>query len=243
MTQSNNLSNLNSTKFNNLIKAIDEKYLNNGKDSDDRLVRKNVYTLEINADGTEEFKPVKEIVGSFYSRQVNGKTVLLGAQTKENTKYVTDVETQTGVTDEYFTLKKEATKLKKEKIKLESEINSTNDLTIKTKLDKDLLKVKNELNDTQEFLSSYEGTVKTMKFGDQELSIVNRIAVTQSHIDQINELIDKGEANTNIADSLSLKGRLHVDETGRVLGSTDLELGNMLKNGEPVQGEGYRALD
>lgn len=241
-TENDRVSNLNSTKFNNLIKALDAKYLDDGKDSDDRLVRNNVYMLNVNEDGTETYKKVDEIIGAFYSRQINGKTVLLGAQTKENTKYVTDVETQTGVTDEYFQLKKVSTQLQRNKIELEKQINSTNDSKIKSTLNTDLLKVKGQISDIQEELSSYEGTVKIMKFSDQELSIVNRVAVTQSHISQINELIDKGEINSEIINSLSLKDRLRVGVGGEVIGTSDLKLGNILKDGRPERDQGYRAL-
>ena len=243
LTENEKMSNLNSTKFKNLLRKIDSDYLDNGKDSDDRLVRKDVYTLSVNEDGTESYKHVKEVVGSFYSRNINGKTVLLGAQTKENTKYVTDVETQTGVTDEYFQLKKVSTNLQKEKIELEKQMNSTNDEKVKSTLNRELMKVKEQISNVQEELSSYEGTVKIMKFSDQELSIVNRVAVTQSHISQINELIDKGEVSNDIIDSLSLKGRLHIGAEGKVVGTSDLNLGNILKDGKPEKDQGYRALD
>lgn len=248
LTENNRISNLNSQKFNNLLKAIDAKYLNDGTDSDDRLVRKNVYMVETKEDGTQEYKAVEELVGAFYSRQVDGKTVILGAQSKENTKIVTDVETQTGVTDEYFTLKKSLTNLKKEKIELESAMNSTNDSAVKSSLNKELLKVKNEINQAQDLLSDYDGSVKTMKFSDQELSIINRVAITQSHIDQINELIDKGELELDSINTLSLKGRLIVGADGKVKGTTDFNMGNMLKRTEEgkieaYEGQGYRALD
>lgn len=243
LTGNEKMSNLNSTKFKNLLRKIDSDYLDNGKDSDDRLVRKDVYTLSVNEDGTESYKHVKEVVGSFYSRNINGKTVLLGAQTKENTKYVTDVETQTGVTDEYFQLKKVSTNLQKEKIELEKQMNSTNDEKVKSTLNRELMKVKEQISNVQEELSSYEGTIKIMKFSDQELSIVNRVAVTQSHISQINELIDKGEVSNDIIDSLSLKGRLHIGAEGKVVGTSDLNLGNILKDGKPEKDQGYRALD
>ena len=243
LTQNNRMSNLNSAKFNNLIKEIDKRYLDDGKDSDDRLVRKNVYMFNVNEDGSQTYKKVDEIVGSFYSREINGKTVLLGAQTKENTKYVTDVETQTGVTDAYFQLKKASTQLQKNKIELEKQINSTNDSKIKSSLQKDLMKIKGQISSVQEELSSYEGAVKIMKFSDQELSILNRVAVTQSHISQINELIDKGELNSDIITSLSLRGRLNMGIDGEIIGSSDLKLGNLLKNNKVEQEQGYRALD
>ena len=248
LTENNRISNLNSTKFNNLLKALDEKYLKeNGSDSDDRLVRNNVYMIKTNEDGTQSYEAVKEIVGAFYSRQVEGKTVILGAQTKENTKIVTDVETQTGVTDEYFALKKSLTNLKKEKIELESVMNSTNDEVVKSSINRDLLKVKDKLDDIQDALSDYDGTVKTMKFSDQELSIINRVAITQSHIDQINELIDEGKFDVSAIDTLSLKGRLIIGAEGKIEGTTDFNLGNILenKNGKVIasKDKGYRALD
>ena len=194
-------------------------------------------------DGSTDYELVKEVVGAFYSREIDGKTVLLGAQTKENVKYVTDVETQTGVTDEYFTLKKYSTDLKKKKIGLEQQLNSTNNAKEKSKITKDLLSVKNELSIAQDELAGYEVTVKIMRFGDQELSIVNRIAITQANIDQMNDLMNKGELDANILNSYSLKGRINTNETGRIIGSSDFDLGNKLVNGKPAQGEGFRALD
>ena len=203
--------------------------------------------IKTNEDGTQSYEAVKEIVGAFYSRQVEGKTVILGAQTKENTKIVTDVETQTGVTDEYFALKKSLTNLKKEKIELESAMNSTNDEVVKSSINRDLLKVKDKLDDIQDALSDYDGTVKTMKFSDQELSIINRVAITQSHIDQINELIDEGKFDVSAIDTLSLKGRLIIGAEGKIEGTTDFNLGNILenKNGKVIasKDKGYRALD
>ena len=242
LTKNEAISNLNSTKFNNLLREIDKR-LGVTEDSDDRLVRKNVYMLTTGKDGKEKYELVDEIVGSFHSRQVDGKTVILGAQTKENTKYVTDVETQTGVTDEYFALKKQSTDLKKQKIELERQLNASNDPKVKSNLNDDLIRVKNKLRNIEDILMDYEGTVKTMKFGDQEISILNRIAITQGHVEQISDLMNEGKLGEKVLDAYSLKGRISRDLDGTMVNSSSFNLGNTIKDGKPAREEGIRVLD
>lgn len=242
MTSNNNVSNLNATKFNNLLKAIDAK-LGLTEDSDDRLVRKNVYMLTVGEDGKEEYKLVKEAVGAYYSRNVNGKTVLLGAQTKENIKYVSDVETQTGATDEYFSLKKQSTDLKTKKIELERQLNVTDDPELRSELNDQLIRIKNKLRNTEDTLIDYEGTIKTMRFGDQEVSILNRIAITQSHVDKISDLMNDGQLRNDALDSYSLKGRISRDVDGSIINSTAFGLDNKITKEGAKQGTGIRVLD
>lgn len=242
LTNNDNISNLNSTKFNNLLRAIDEK-LGFKEDSNDRLVRKNVYMLTTGEDGKEKYEFVKEAVGAYYSREINGKTVILGAQTKENLKYVSDAETQTGATDEYFSLKKQSTDLKAQKIDLERQLNVTNDPEARAELNDQLIRVKNKLRNTEDVLINYEGTIKTMKFGDQEVSILNRIAITQSHVDKISDLMKEGQLRDSALDSYSLKGRISRDLDGSIINSTVFNLDNKLTKNGVEQGTGIRVLD
>lgn len=239
LTDTNNLSNLNSEKFNDLLKDIDKQYLagNDDTDSDDRLVRKNVYMMQTNSKGEQELKEVKEIIGAYYSTVMDGKTVILGAQTKENTKIMTDVETQTGVTDEYFMLKKGLTNLKKERIELEAAMQFAKSDVEKSALNKKLIKVKNEINKAQQSLNEYEGAVKTMRVGDQELSIINRIAITQAQVNQINDLIENGELDSSVLDTTLVRGVLQKGQDGSFRGTSEIGLGS----GE--DSEGMRVLD
>ena len=241
LTSSTETSNLNNTKFNNLLRKIDKDYLGS-KNTDESLVRKDVWIPRENKDGKVDLEKVDEIVGSFYTTQRNGKTVILGTQSKENVKYVTDVETQTGVTDEYFVLKKQATDLKKKKIYLERDISSTNDEKVISTLTHELNSVKDALREVETELIPYEGTVKITRVGDQELSILNRMAITQGHVDQMNKLIEKGEFNSDILETGALKGRM-ILAGDTVIGTSSLNLGNTLVDGKPASEPGIRVLD
>lgn len=250
LTDTDNLSNLNASKFNALLREIDARFLkdDNNTDSDNRLVRENVYMFHTEEDGTQVLKEVKEMVGAYYSTIIDGKTVILGAQTKENTKIMTDVETQSGVTDEYFTVKKALTELKKEKIELETALNTTKDNKNRSILNKKLIEVKNEISKIQQDLSQYDDAVKTVRVGDQELSIINRIAITQSQVDSINDLIAENKMDENVLDSMVLRGKIYQGDDGVYRGTSDLGLGNVLKQtadgkNEVGTGDGVRVLD
>ena len=249
-TDTDNLSNLNANKFNALLRELDARYLkdNNNTDSDNRLVRENVYMFQTNDKGEQVLKEVKEMVGAYYSTKIDGKTVILGAQTKENTKIMTDVETQSGVTDEYFAIKKALTNLKKEKIELETALNTAKDDTNKSILNKKLIEVKNEISKVQQDLSQYDDAVKTTRVGDQELSIINRIAITQSQVDSINDLISDNKMDEKVLDDMILRGKIYQGEDGIYRGTSDLGLGNILKQNKDGErevgtGDGIRVLD
>ena len=57
------------------------------------------------------------------------------------------------------------------------------------------MKVKTALRETDDNLAAYSGAVKTMRIGDQELSILERVTITNDHVKQINKLIANEEIN------------------------------------------------
>lgn len=220
-TSSNIVTSLNSKRFGNLIKEIDKQL--DGLNQEDRLILKDVYVMD--SDGN--YKKHNEVFGSFNTTKktikaynedtktfelVQDAKVILSTNTRENVKYVKDAETQTGVNAEYFELKKTSRALKKEKIELEKQIQSTtNNSPEQNKLKLKLLDIKNKINDIDEDIAAYSGAVKTMKFGDQELSILERISVTEAHANKINELIESGEVNSStFLDSVAFRGKVEV---------------------------------
>ncbi len=220
-TGSNIVTSLNSKRFGNLIKEIDKQL--DGLNQEDRLILKDVYVMD--SDGN--YKKHNEVFGSFNTTKktikaynedtktfelVQDAKVILSTNTRENVKYVKDAETQTGVNAEYFELKKTSRALKKEKIELEKQIQSTtNNSPEQNKLKLKLLDIKNKINDIDEDIAAYSGAVKTMKFGDQELSILERISVTEAHANKINELIESGEVNSStFLDSVAFRGKVEV---------------------------------
>ena len=216
----NKTSSLNFEKFSNLIKKIDEKL--DGLDEADRLVTKNVYTL--NSDGKYEHND--EILGSHLTINkdivVNGSLVknakvAIGTNTRENTKYLRDAETQTGVDYIYFQQKNSIKQLKIEKIKLKEQlINADKDEASKIRLR--LMDVDNQLKILKDNLDSYSGGIKTMKFGDQELSILERVSMTDAHVEKIQELIEKGEVKTeSILGAEAFRGKVHLNKDGKLV--------------------------
>lgn len=231
-TGSNIVTSLNSKRFGNLIKEIDKQL--DGLNQEDRLILKDVYVMD--SDGN--YKKHNEMFGSFKTvnktikaydeesktfKLVPDAKVILSTNTRENVKYVKDAETQTGVNAEYFELKKTSRELKKEKINLEKQIQSTtNNSPEQNKLKLRLLDIKNKINDIDEDIAAYSGAVKTMKFGDQELSILERISVTEAHANKINELIESGEVNSStFLDSVAFRGKVEIVD-GKLKFSDDI---------------------
>ena len=231
-TGSNIVTSLNSKRFGNLIKEIDKQL--DGLNQEDRLILKDVYVMD--SDGN--YKKHNEMFGSFKTvnktikaydeesktfKLVQDAKVILSTNTRENVKYVKDAETQTGVNAEYFELKKTSRALKKEKIELEKQIQSTtNNSPEQNKLKLKLLDIKNKINDIDEDIAAYSGAVKTMKFGDQELSILERISVTEAHANKINELIESGEVNSStFLDSVAFRGKVEIVD-GKLKFSDDI---------------------
>lgn len=231
-TNSNYITSLDSERFGNLIRAIDKEL--DGLKQEDRLILKDVYVMD--SDGN--YKKHNEMFGSFKTvnktikaydeesktfKLVPDAKVILSTNTRENVKYVKDAETQTGVNAEYFELKKTSRELKKEKINLEKQIQSTtNNSPEQNKLKLRLLDIKNKINDIDEDIAAYSGAVKTMKFGDQELSILERISVTEAHANKINELIESGEVNSStFLDSVAFRGKVEIVD-GKLKFSDDI---------------------
>lgn len=188
---------LDKDKFSALIKSIDKEL--EGLDESDRLITKDIYIM--NKDGKYEYK--KEIIGSYITTNkdltIDGKfvknaKVALGSNTRENVKYTRDSETQSSVTAEYFEMQKTKKSLRKEKIELEKEMITSNNATQKSAIQQKIMKIDSMIED----IDSQLGSMKTMKFGDQELSILERVSLTEAHVKQIQKMINNGEVNTDV---------------------------------------------
>ena len=189
ISDNNIVTSLDSNKFKALIEEIDSRIIKGEK------------IVTTNAKG-------EKVYGSHI---IVGKDIM-GTNTRETVKYVRDPETQTSITAEYFNLKQESSTLKRKKIELE---------TAKAKGIKineaELTEIKARLRVVQDDLSSYNGAVKEMRFGDQELSIVERIAITDAHASQIQDLIDKGELDTDVLRSTTLGKYVNIDKDGKAI--------------------------
>ncbi|MEG1494751.1 MAG: hypothetical protein RR406_00405 [Bacilli bacterium] len=244
LTNPDNVSNLNSKKFNNLLREIDSRFAKDDS-SDDRLVWNNVYmqTGDVDEKGTPVLKKVDEVVGSFFTREIDGKRVILGTQSRENNKYVTDVETQSGVTDEYFQLKKAIKKNKIDLINNQKSLNETDDKHLKASLIEEKISLEAKGHKLESELSSYDGAVKTMKVSDQELSIYNRVAITQSHVNKVNDLISEGKITDESLAVDSLRGHVIKNVDGQIM-LEGLGLENELNSNKDVYSKGgIRVLD
>ncbi len=196
------IAELDSDRFENLIKSIDEKL--EGMDQSDRLVAHDVYVM--NSDG--HYVKQKEVIGSFelaekvisgyesedaYKKgklQENIKAkIIQWSNTRENFKYVRDSETQSGVDAQYFKLKSDSLAMKKEQIKLKKAISQTKDKAEEKELKGRLFNINNELEEVEQQLRNYSDAVKLTNLGDQELSILGRISITDNHVKQVNDLI------------------------------------------------------
>lgn len=227
------ISTLNSDRFKNLIRAIDEQL--SGMAQSDRLIMKDVYI----ADEQGNYTKHDEFFGSFnYTKKnikvgnetIDNANVILYSNTRENLKYVRDAETQTGVNAEYFELKKESRNLKKQQIALEAEMANAKGPE-KNALQVKLMGVKTRLANINEDMAAYSGAVKTMKFGDQELAVLERMTITQAHADKINELIESGEVNKDtFLNSVAFQGKVKVGEDGKLEFSNDF-LGKKMLGG------------
>lgn len=181
------VSSLDSERFKNLLLKVDSMLT-----GPERI-------LERNENG--------EITSYGSHLKVNGEIV--GTNTRENIKYVRDVETQTGVNAEYYSLKQEISELKRKKIQLEREKikgNNTNH--------NQLVEIKARIREAEDELTAYHGAVKEMRFSDQELSIVERIAITDAHADEIEKLMNEGELTYEALSKTSLAKYISVDENG-----------------------------
>lgn len=154
-----------------------------------------------------------------YDRLINKNTNgALFSNTREPLKYVKDAETQTGVTAEFFELKKTNRELQKRRIELEKQLNgAVSGSKEHATLNLQLLDVKNKLQDVNENISAYTGAVKTMKLGDQELSILERVSMTDAHAEKINELISSGEVSRDtFLNSVAFQGKVKIGQDGRL---------------------------
>ena len=218
----NKTTSLDKDKFTALIKSLDEEL--EDMDENDRLVAKDIYIM--NKDGKYEYK--KEAIGSYATIQkditVDGKfikdaKVAIGTNTRENVKYVRDAETQTGVTAEYFEMLKTKKELKKERIGLEKQMIKSTDPSEKSAIQQQIMKIDSMLED----IDSKAGTMKTMRFGDQELSILERVSLTEAHAEQIEKMINNGELDTKtLLSSHAFKDHLTENADGTVTFSKDI---------------------
>ena len=227
------ISTLNNTKFENLIKAIDEEL--KGLDDTDRLVRHNVYVMNEETGLYEK----RDIIGSFNigkkdivafnkttkeMEEVKDADIIMGTNTRETLKYVRDSETQSGVTEEYFELRKARKNLKREKIEIEKKLQgATKGSKERANLEMQLLDIKNKIDDVSEGLAAYDGAIKTMKFGDQELSILERVSITEAHAEKINDLIISGEVSKDsFLNSAAFESKVTLESNGRLKFSDDV---------------------
>ena len=178
ISDNNIVTSLDSNKFKALIEEIDSR------------ITKGEKIVTTNAKGEK-----------VYGSHIIVGNDIMGTNTRETVKYVRDAETQTGITAEYFNLKQESSTLKRKKIELEAakakgiKINEA-----------ELTEIKARLRVVQDDLSSYSGAVKEMRFGDQELSIVERIAIT-----------DKGELDPDVLHSTTLGKYVNIDKDGKAI--------------------------
>lgn len=220
-TDIDSLSEIDSEKYKNLIRAIDKQLKH--VDESDRLIAKDIYVMDKDGNYVKQdemfgsfITTTKKNIQGYASKEDYDKGILstikeakiiMATNTRENLKYVRDPETQTGVDAQFFKLKSNNLELKKEKIKLESQIANSNDNKEKAVLRTRLMKVKTALRENSDDLASYTSAVKTMKLGDQELSILERVTVTNDHVNQINKLIASEEINSEtFLDSVAFQG-------------------------------------
>ena len=235
-TNIDHVAEIDSEKFKNIIRKIDSEL--EGMHESDRLIAKDVYVM--NKDG--QYVKQDEVFGSFVTvkRNIKGYAskddydkgklsniedakIIMSSNSRENLKYVRDPETQTGVDAQFFKLKSESLNLKKEKISLESQIANTNDNKEKAVLRTRLMKVKTALRETDDNLAAYSGAVKTMRIGDQELSILERVTITKDHVKQINKLIANEEINANMfLDSVAFQGVVKQNSDNSIEFSADI---------------------
>lgn len=231
-TTVNNMSELDFTKFTNFIKAIDSELENLPEDQ--RLIAKNIYVM--NKDGQYEKKDM--FVGSFKTTKktievinengaletINDAKVILGTNSREGVKYVKDSETQSGVTQEFLQLKTLNKNLKMQKINIQTRMNKIDKGSDEyNALNLQLIKINKQLDHVEGHLASYSGAVKAMTVGDQELSILERISITQSHADKINDLILSGEIdNSMFLNSIAFQGKVKVNSDGTLKFSDDV---------------------
>ena len=184
---------LDSDKFKYFMKKVDDQ-LKNTEESD-RLITKDVYVY--NADGT--YKKVNELLGSHQvveqdievdGEKIKGARVVVGTNNREAVKYVRDSETQSGVTAEQFEMLNTKRELQKERIAIKNELAKTDDVAVRSSLEQRLLKINAQIDD----IDIADGTMKYMKFGDQELSILERIAVTEGSAERMQKVLNKDES-------------------------------------------------
>lgn len=193
-----NMSNFNKEKFNNLLKNMDVGLVSNDLHFIDK-------------DG--EIKAAGEMIGSFNTITDNqGRKIIQGSKTYEPIKILRDAETQTGVPQEFLDMKTRLRKLETQRIRTDNKHE-------KNMLDLEILKLKNNIQ-------AYEGTVKQMKVGDQELAILERISITDAHADKMASLIEKGELSGDITDQLlasnALKDKIVRRADGQIALSNDV---------------------
>lgn len=226
--------------FMSMMKEIDEKEL---KPKGIELYHEKAYYMDngkLKAFDTP-------MIGDFdYKEMLHPETnekikVLTNANTKEMFSFVKDPETQTSYDYEFLSLKRKEVELRKEKIAINKQIDDlskTKDPALKAELSQ--LKqqrelIKSELDNVSEHVKSYNTVVKAMKMGDQEIAIMERLALTNSHADFIKDLIDKNEDDSLLqADSIR----------GMFKSKGDLNNSPLFKyNKKTGKYEGIRALD
>ncbi|MGL4877963.1 hypothetical protein [Paraclostridium dentum] len=193
LTDINNVSSLNSKKFESMIYALDKKV-------GEGTLTTTAYEY-INEKGELSQKEITK-VGSYLTEVINGKKTFIGTNTFENNKYVRDAETQTGITAEYLELKNEVRESKKQKTLLNARLNTSKDAKERSALKKQIDDIDAVIDGFESNIRSYEGSVKPMKVGDQELSILDRVAITDSHATFIKDLMDDDSSEVLTADSL-----------------------------------------
>lgn len=230
-------------QFTSLLNKIDTQLTN--LDEADRLIAHDVYVL--NDDGYYDL--VKSFSGSVITTnrdiQVrnkmtgeivdikNAKTIA-GSNTYEPVKFVKDSEVQSGVTEEYFSLKQKSRNLKFDEQDILNEIrvrqkdqrlarseavakglpaSSVKKDPYLDTLYRSLDNVRREKQEIDEAIMAYSSAVKTMKMGDTELAVLEKVSLSTAHASKINDLIANGELHADaFTDSIAFAGNVSLED-------------------------------
>lgn len=195
-------------KYNNLTKNMD--LLEIGKEhKNETFTTKDGKTKRIYEENGEDVFKVDKIFGEWKTEMVDGKKVYTVPITKESVKLLPDVETQTGTEHTYFEIKKTLVDLKTRK-------SITNDQLEKTRLTE-------QINTLEKELRNYESVSKRMSLGVTEMQILERMQVTNNQVNEIQELISKGELTDKILATEALKGKIVRDAEGKLVADESIK--------------------
>ena len=244
----NKVSALDNTRFTNLLNKIDTQLTK--LDEDDRLIAHDIYILNKNG----YYDLVKDFSGSVTTTKrdiqvrneatgiistIKDAKVIAGSNTYEPVKYVRDSEVQSGVNDEYFSLKQKSRSIKKKAESVKDYIRQLKEdqriarseavakglpaSSVKKNPEIDrqyqlLDSLKREKEQVDDAIAAYSGAIKTMKMGDTELAILEKVSLSEAGIDKINDLITSGEIDTDFfLDSVAFSSGTTIDANNKLV--------------------------